>query len=204
MATSFLEQDFHGADATFDAEAELGDQFFDDDHNQDKILCIGNDDLHDNSNKLIDEDAGKVLANWESCHRGEVIIPALKEETTVQQAASYSQDSGSSYKLKGVASNNWKICGSMTENQSEMIQGCNKRVETLSQAGAEQSKYCQNGDKLLSGCCEHRGSESKICDVGLNGALLDGEAAEVTSDPSKTVDEQINKVIRKTISDVIS
>jgi hypothetical protein len=60
---------------------------------------------------LIDEHADKVNANYESCHVGETIIPALKEETHVQQAASYASDSAARYCLKGVANNNYKLSG---------------------------------------------------------------------------------------------
>jgi hypothetical protein len=69
---------------------------------------------------LIDEKAGRVNADFSSCHVGETIIPAIKEQTQVQQAASYSSDSAVQYIAKGCANNNYKLSGSITQNECDV------------------------------------------------------------------------------------
>lgn len=122
LVGTYLNNDFHNEDSTFDAnkESSANKEFFGDDLQND-MLCIKDED--DYENNLIDDDATRTSANWESCHVGETIIPALKEETTVQQAACFSSDSGSQYVLKGCANNNYKLCGSMTQSESMTTQG---------------------------------------------------------------------------------
>lgn len=201
LVGSYLNSDFHTEDSTFDANKENSaqKQFFDDDHQND-ILCI--DDQDDYENKLIDDDATRTSANWESCHVGETIIPALKEETTVQQAACFSSDSGSSYVLKGCANNNYKICGSMTQAESTCQQGAKKDVETMSLSGNKSKQYCQSGNKAFSGCCEDQ--ENQLCEFGLKSQLLDDEAGEVTTDPSERVKSEVEQAVRASISKMIS
>lgn len=181
LVGSYLENDFHNEDSSFHAnkEASANKQFFDDDHQND-ILCI--DDEDDYENKLIDDDATRTSANWESCHVGETIIPALKEETTVQQAACFSSDSGSSYVMKGCSNNNYKLCGSLTQSQCTSEQGALKDIKTVSLSGNKSKSYCQSGNNAFSGCCE--GDENQLCEFGLKNQLLDEEAAAVTTNPS--------------------
>jgi hypothetical protein len=93
---------------------DYSNQFIEDDKLQNDILCIDKSNHNRNDDQLIDSNASRVNANFESCHVGETIIPALKEETQVQQAACYSSDSAAQYVVKGCANNNYKLSGSMT------------------------------------------------------------------------------------------
>jgi hypothetical protein len=144
-----------------------------------------------------------VNANFESCHVGETIIPALKEETQVQQAACYSSDSAAQYRLKGCANNNYKLTGSMTQNECQVQKGGEKLSTSLCLRGNKSKKYTQCGNKALFGCAD--GSEDGCGDnFGLRAELLDSEALEVTTDPAKRVEEEVNQVVRDAISKTIS
>lgn len=197
IAASYLRKN-HYNDG-FDQTNDFSNQFLEDDKLQNDILCI--DNRHERkSDQLIDSDATKVNANFESCHVGETIIPALKEETQVQQAACYSSDSAAQYILKGCANNNYKLSGSMTQNECQVQKGGEKLSTTLCLRGNKNKKYCQNGNKALFGCAD--GSECG--GFGLKAELLDDEALEVTSDPAKRVEEEVNQVVRNAISKTIS
>ena len=76
--------------------------------------------------KIIDCDADKVKASYESCHIGETVIPAIKEQTHVQQAASYASDTAAQYIMKGVANNNYKLKGQITQTDAKVYKGAEK------------------------------------------------------------------------------
>ena len=158
-------------------------QFYDGDKYQNDILCIDRENHIRNDDQLIDSDASRVNANYESCHVGETIIPALKEETQVQQAACYSSDSAAQYVVKGCAQNNYKLSGSMTQNECQVQKGGEKLSTSLCLRGNKNKKYCQSGNKALFGCAD--GSEETCADnFGLKAELLDEDALEVTSNPA--------------------
>lgn len=148
--------------------------------------------------KIIDDDASSVKAHYESCHVGERIIPAIKEESHIQQAANYASDSASQYVIKGTANNNYNLKGSLSQTTGKVYKGADKHLSSLSLHGNLQKKYCQHGNCDL-GCGCHCGDKQ-----GLSTHLLDEKASEVTSDPEKRVNEEVNKAIRGAISKSIS
>ena len=203
--------------ASYLANNQNKDQFGDEDYSNEflhgdqqtnDMLCIDGSSRHsghgrNNDNQLIDSDASRVNANYESCHVGETIIPALKEETQVQQAACYSSDSAAQYRVKGTANNNYKLSGSLTQNECQVQKGGEKSSTSLCLRGNKNKKYSQCGNKALFGCAD--GSEGTCGDnFGLRAELLDDEALEVTSDPAKRVEEEVQQVIRGAISKTIS
>lgn len=203
IAASYLakNQPFH--DERFGDCGDYSNQFLQNDKLQNDILCIDNARHLRKDDQLIDSDASRVNANFESCHVGETIIPALKEETQVQQAACYSSDSAAQYRIKGCANNNYKLSGSMTQNEVQMQKGGEKSSTSLCLRGNRSKRYSQCGNKALFGCAD--GSEEQCGDnFGLKAELLDGEALEVTSDPAKRVEEEVNQVVRDAISKTIS
>jgi hypothetical protein len=121
----------------------------------------------------------------------------LKEETHVQQAASYASDSAARYCLKGVANNNYKLCGQLKQTNALVSKGADTSLNSLSLHGNLQKKYSQNGNKALGcGCCSDG--------FGIRSELLDEAATEVVTDPSERVNEEVNDVVRKAISKTIS
>jgi hypothetical protein len=194
-------QPFH--DEKFGETEDYSNQFLHDDKLQNDILCIDQARHLRRDDQLIDADASRVSANFESCHVGETIIPALQEQTQVQQAACYSSDSAAQYRLKGFANNNYKLSGSLTQNECQVQKGGEKLSTTLCLRGNKNKKYTQCGNKALFGCAD--GSEETCGDnFGLRAELLDDEALEVTSDPAKRVEEEVNQVVRNAISKTIS
>jgi len=92
-------------DKTFKNDEQV---YLDTDKHQDNIICTdylaGDRDIesqYKRNDNLIDKDASIVNANFESCHVGETIIPALKEETQVQQAANFQSDQSAQYQMEG-------------------------------------------------------------------------------------------------------
>ena len=190
LAAGYLNDNRSYKDETFGNPADYSNNFLEDDKLQNDMLCI--DASHERRNdQLIDSDASKVNANFESCHVGETIIPALKEETQVQQAACYSSDSASQYVLKGCANNNYKLSGSMTQNECQVQKGGEKLSSTLCLRGNKNKKYSQCGNKALFGCADGSGDQ-----FGLQAELLDEDAIDVTSDPQARVEEEVDAVIR--------
>ena len=172
IAASYLakNQPFH--DERFGDCGDYSNQFLQNDKLQNDILCIDNARHLRKDDQLIDSDASRVNANFESCHVGETIIPALKEETQVQQAACYSSDSAAQYRIKGCANNNYKLSGSMTQNEVQMQKGGEKTSTSLCLRGNRSKKYSQCGNKALFGCAD--GSEEQCGDnFGLRAELLD-------------------------------
>ena len=203
IAASYLakNQPFH--DERFGDCGDYSNQFLQNDKLQNDILCIDNARHLRKDDQLIDSDASRVNANFESCHVGETIIPALKEETQVQQAACYSSDSAAQYRIKGCANNNYKLSGSMTQNEVQMQKGGEKTSTSLCLRGNRSKRYSQCGNKALFGCAD--GSEEGCGnEFGLRAELLDGDAVEVTSDPAQRVEEEVNQVVRDAISKTIS
>jgi hypothetical protein len=91
----------------------------------------------------------------------------------------------------------------MTQNECQVQKGGEKLTSSLCLRGNKNKKYSQCGNKALFGCAD--GSEEGCGDnFGLQAELLDGDAIEVTSDPAKRVEEEVNDVVRKAISKVIS
>ena len=199
IAGSFL----NNKECNFGEHDDYSSQFLHDDKLQNDILCIDSARHGRRDDQLIDSDASRVNANYESCHVGETIIPALKEETQVQQAACYSSDSAAQYRLKGCANNNYKLTGSMTQNECQVQKGGEKLSTSLCLRGNKSKKYNQCGNKALFGCAD--GSEEQCGDnFGLRAELLDDDALVVTSDPAKRVEEEVNQVVRNAISKTIS
>lgn len=121
----------------------------------------------------------------------------------MQQAACYSSDSAAQYRVKGCATNSYKLSGSMTQNECQVQKGGEKLSTSLCLRGNKNKKYCQSGNKALFGCAD--GSEDSCAnDFGLKAELLDSDALEVTSDPEKRVEEEVNQVVRAAISKTIS
>lgn len=184
-----------------DGSAALG-KFLDSDRQNDSVLCITNHGRQ-NNNPIIDSAASNVQADFESCHVGETIIPALKEETQVKQAACYSSDSAAQYNLKGCSNNNYKMSGSLTQNECQVQKGGEKIQSSLCLKGNKNRKFCQNGNKALFGCADN--IDGQGCDTfGLKNEILDEEALNVTTDPSKRVQEQVDAIVRGAISKTIS
>lgn len=146
---------------------------------------------------LIDNEADRVNANYESCHVGETIIPALKEETHVQQAASYASDSAAKYCIKGVANNDYKLTGQMKKSNTLVSKGADTHLNSMSLHGNLQKKYSQHGNKELGCGCDANG-------FGLSNELLDEAATEVCADPEAKVNDEVEKVVRQSISKLIS
>ena len=113
-----------GINGANDGSAQLS-KFLDTDRSNNDVLCISNHGRR-NNNPIIDASASNVQADFESCHVGETIIPALKEETQVKQAACYSSDSAAQYNLKGCANNNYKMSGSLSQNECQIQKGGEK------------------------------------------------------------------------------
>jgi hypothetical protein len=202
IAASYLAKNNFN-DERFGDCGDYSNQFLQNDKLQNDILCIDNARHNRRDDQLIDSDASRVNANFESCHVGETIIPALKEETQVQQAACYSSDSAAQYRIKGTANNNYKLSGSMSTNECQVQKGGEKSSTSLCLRGNKSKKYSQCGNKALFGCAD--GSEGACGDnFGLRAELLDDEALEVTSDPAKRVEQEVNQVVRNAISKTIS
>lgn len=177
-------------------------KFLDTDRSNNDVLCITNHG-RSNNNPIIDASASNVQADFESCHVGETIIPALKEETQVKQAACYSSDSAAQYNLKGCANNNYKMSGSLTQNECQVQKGGEKIQSSLCLKGNKNRKFCQNGNKALFGCADN--IDGQGCDTfGLKNEILDEEALDVTQDPSKKIQEQVDAIVRGAISKTIS
>lgn len=170
-------------------------QIFDD--KQDDLLCIDqNPGSQSRRAYLIDDDATRVNANYESCTVGETIIPAVSEQTNVKQAACFSSDSAAQYNLKGTATNNYKITGDIEQDSCQTQQGSETTTSALCLKGSKSKKYCQSGNKALGGC---------DCDgFGLDGKLLDDAALDVTANPSEKVQEQVEEVMMSAISKLVS
>ena len=150
---------------------------------------------HNSHHKIIDADADRVNASYESCHVGETIIPAIKEQTNIQQAASFASDSKAQYLMKGVANNDYKLNGQMTQTNAKFYKGADKTSDCLSLSGNYNKKYCQSGNKDLGQDCNYN---------ALKDHLLDNKAAEVCADPAAKVQGQVDKVVRSAISKAIS
>jgi hypothetical protein len=99
--------------------------------------------------------------------------------------------------LKGVANNNYKLSGSLTQTNAVCSKGADKSLQSLSAHGNLNKKYCQSGNKALSADCDTDG-------FGLKDKILDGAATDVTSKPGERVNAEVNDVIRKAISRSIS
>jgi len=77
--------------------------------NGDCGICCHHDD------KIIDRNANAVNAAYVSCYIDETIIPAIKEETQVEQRACYESNTESEYKIKGQAANKYILNGGLTQ-----------------------------------------------------------------------------------------
>lgn len=175
-------------------------EFLGDDRRQDAMLCIEDDHAGKYGNQyLIQDDATRVNANYESCHVGETIIPAIKEKTNVKQAACYSSDSAAKYNLKGCANNNYKLSGSISQSDCTTQKGTSTTNSGLVLKGNRNKKFCQSGNKAVGGC-----ADGSACGFGLDGTLLDEEALDVTAKPEERVADEVEEVIRGAISKVIS
>jgi hypothetical protein len=138
----------------------LGDAYLEDNGNQANLDALSNigfsqDNLSSRNNlqdqrcsgsqasrhNFIDQDADRVNASYESCQVGETYIPALKEKTHVQQAASYASDSAAKYCIKGVANNNYKVNGSLSQSVSKTYNGSDKSTDSLNLHGNRQKTY---------------------------------------------------------------
>lgn len=114
----------------------------------------------------------------------------------MSQAASYASDSASKYMIKGVANNNYKLSGSMTQTNAQVYKGAEKNLNSLSLHGNLQKKYSQCGNRDLGCGCND--------EFGLKSELIDEAATEVTTDPSKRVQKEVDNAIRRAISKTIS
>lgn len=193
---SKLQSEYHSLGAS--------EEFLGEDSRQNDMLCIKEDLASKYGNQyLILDDATRVNANYESCHVGETIIPAIKEQTNVKQAACYSSDSAAKYNLKGFANNNYKLSGSLTQSDCTTEKATSTSSSGLVLKGNKNKKFCQSGNEAVGGC-----ADGSACGYGLDGTLLDGEALDVTANPAERVDEEVESVIRaaisKTISDAVS
>ena len=149
---------------------------------------------------IIDHDATKVESNFVSCHIGETIMPAIKEETQVEQEACYTSDQIQAYEIKGNAGNAYKLSGGLnqwTSRQTEGMSDCNSCVEV---EGSKHKKFYQKGNKSINdcNCCE--------CDsnFGIRDHLLEEDATEMVSDPNERVNQYVDQVVRDAISKTIS
>jgi hypothetical protein len=148
--------------------------------------------------KIVDDDASRVKASYESCHVGERIIPAIKEESQINQAANYASDSASQYVIKGVANSNYNLKGSLSETSAKVYKGAEKSLNSLSLHGSLSKKYCQTGNASLGCGCNCKDHQA------LSTHLLDENATHVCSDPAERVNEEVNKAVRAAISKSIS
>jgi hypothetical protein len=84
----------------------------------------------------------------------------------------------------------------LSTSQCQTQKGSDSINNSLCLHGNKSKTYCQSGNKALGGEDEDS--------FGLDGQLLDKDALDVTSDPSKRVEEEVDKVIRGAISKLIS
>lgn len=173
LRDNFLEKQ-HPFDKTFLHDTDLSDKYLDNDNLDQSILCMDNiasaDEVnthpsHHRNDGLIDKQASSVNAKFDSCHVGETIIPAVKEKTQVQQAASYSSDQAAAYLMKGLSNNNYKLSGSLSKKECEVAKGGRQTEETLSMCGNMSKKYCQRGNKALLNC--NCGTDENLDGFGL-------------------------------------
>jgi len=126
---------------------------------------------------------------------GETFIPAMKQETVVNQAASYASDSAQKYAIKGRANNNYQLSGSMDTSTSQKSCGADHTYDSLSLKGNLSKKYNQCGNKDLENGCGG---------CGLKDELLDQSVTDVCSDPAERVNQEVEGVVRRAISKTIS
>lgn len=205
LRDNFLEHDNNDR-----CHGDLTGKYLENDGLSQKILCI--DHLASaadvdaspapRNDNLIDHNAHRVDAKFESCHVGETIIPALREKTHVSQAASYNSDSAGAYVLKGTANNNYKLSGCLTKKECEVSKGGADSEETLSLCGNINKKYCQRGNRALLNC-ECGDGEGQDA-FGLKTEILDGEVTHVCAAPEKRVADQVDAVIKQAVSQAVS
>ena len=90
MKDKFLDKQ-HPFDSNFKTDDDQTSQYLNTDAVHDKVLNnqgIAGIEIKSNNgirnDDLIDQSAGRVNADFQSCHVGETIIPAIKEQTQVQ------------------------------------------------------------------------------------------------------------------------
>lgn len=207
LRDNFLEHDNDGK--IFSPVGDLAGRYLENDGLSHKILCVDHLTAADvgahpapRNDNLIDHNANRVDAKFESCHVGETIIPALREKTHVSQAASYNSDSAGAYVLKGTANNNYKLSGCLTKKEVDVSKGGANSEETLSLCGNKNKKYCQRGNRALLNC--ECGDGEGLDGFGLKTELLDSDANHVCADPAERVAEEVDAVIKQAVSQAVS
>ena len=185
---------------------QIAEDYLNCDHFADAICNIdrqgGCECLDDD--RLMYREAGNVNANFKSCHIGETIIPALKEETQVEQEACYSSQQDSKYEITGKADNKYELKGGLqqwAQKDSHVERDCTCELDI---DGTSQKEFSQNGNRYLGNCCAGKHGCDCRCNIGIEDELLDCEATQVVTSPRHVVYNKVDQVVRDAISKTIS